>query len=276
MKRIIFSCLFILSICSVSYAQDSIPLVDTLKSQSGAADISGGDMSVNAQATAAYNERDYRHAIELLETEKKEQLAKGLESPALYYNLGNAYFRVNDLAHARLYYEKALLLDPGDRDTRHNIDYISTKIEDKILVADTFFLNIWFRAVQNMFSSDTWAVVAVVVFILFMVCLVVFFFSRLITIKKAAFYAGIVTLVIVILANVFAFRQKWKIETRDTAVVMVGSVTVLGSPDINSKELFILHSGTKVSITKQDRNWYEIEIDNGSIGWVQRDKLELI
>ncbi len=228
MKRIIFSCLFILSIYSVSYAQDSIPLVDTLKSQSGAADISGGDMSVNAQATAAYNERDYRHAIELLETEKKEQLAKGLESPALYYNLGNAYFRVNDLAHARLYYEKALLLDPGDRDTRHNIDYISTKIEDKILVADTFFLNIWFRAVQNMFSSDAWAVVAVVVFILFMVCLVVFFFSRLITIKKAAFYAGIVTLVIVILANVFAFRQKWKIETRDTAVVMVGSVTVLG------------------------------------------------
>lgn len=106
MKRIIFSCLFILSIYSVSYAQDSIPLVDTLKSQSGAADISGGDMSVNAQATAAYNERDYRHAIELLETEKKEQLAKGLESPALYYNLGNAYFRVNDLAHARLYYEK--------------------------------------------------------------------------------------------------------------------------------------------------------------------------
>lgn len=276
MKRSIFFCLFILSIYTMLYAQDSIPVTDTLNNAvAGVADISG-NKSVNEQAAAAYNDRDYRQAIEILEKEKKEQMAKGLESPALYYNLGNAYFRVNDLAHARLYYERALLLDPGDRDIRHNIDYLSTKIEDKILVADTFFLNIWFRAVQNLFSSNAWATIAVICFILFMACLVAFFFSRHIAIKKAAFYAGIATLVIVIFANVFAFGQKGKIEKRETAVIMVGSVTILGSPDINSKELFTLHSGTKVFITKEDRNWYEIEIDNGSVGWIQKDKLEVI
>ena len=274
MKRIILSCLFMLIIYGVSFAQDSIPIADSLKSAT-TADISG-NISVNDHAIAAYNDGDYRLAIDILEEERKQQLANGQESAALYYNLGNAYFRVNDLAHARLYYERALLLDPGDRDIRHNIDYLSTKIEDKILVADTFFLSLWFRAVQNLFSSNAWATIAVVCFILFIACLVAFFFSRLIVVKKGAFYIGIVALVIVIFANVFSFGQKGKIEKRETGVVMAGSVQILSSPDINSKELFILHSGTKVFVTKEDRNWYEIEIDNGSVGWIQKEKMEII
>lgn len=274
MKRIILSCLFIFAIYSVAYAQDSIPIASD--SPATATESQQQPETSSDPATTAYNEGDFRKAIEILEAQKNEQLEKGLESAQLYYNLGNAYFRVNDLAHARLNYEKALLLDPGDRDTRHNIEYLSTKIEDKILVADTFFLNIWFRAVQNLFSSNIWAVIAVVSFLLLMGCLSMFFFSRYVFTKKTAFYIGIVALVLVILANVFSFGQKNKIKHRDTAVIMTGSASVVSSPDINSKELFILHSGTKVYITKEDRNWLEIEIDNGSVGWIQREKLEVI
>lgn len=272
MKRIILSCLFIFTI-HLSYAQDSIPAVKNDSVPASAAHLSSG---ASADAIAAYTEGHFRRAIEILEAEKDEKLKEGLESGELYYNLGNSYFRMNDLANARLYYEKALLIEPGDRDTRHNIDYLSTKIEDKILVADTFFLNIWFRAVQNLFASNVWATIAVVFFLVLMASLATFFFSRSIVVKKAVFYAGIVAAVIVIFANIFAFRQKDKIEDRDTAIVMVGSASVVSSPDINSKELFILHAGTKVYITKQDRNWLEIEIDNGSVGWIQRDKIEII
>ncbi len=281
MKRIILSYLLLLSAFATSYAQDSLAVAktDSLAPSDAAATAVVNKTSDNAavgQAIKLYDEGDFRQAIDVLEGEMKVQKDKGLESADLYYNLGNAYFRVNDLAHARLYYEKALLINPGDRDTRHNIEYVTTKIEDKILVADTFFLSIWFRAVQNLFSSNTWAMMAVVLFIVFIACLVLFFFSRLISVKKTAFYIGIVSLVVVIFANVFAFRQKNKIQFRDTAVIMTGSAPIVSSPDINSKELFILHAGTKVSITKEDRNWYEIEIDNGSVGWVQKDKLEMI
>lgn len=269
MKRIILSYLILLTAFATSYAQDSVPPV---KKDSAAV----ARISVAEQAAALYNEADFRKAIELLEKEKNEQKAKGLESADLYYNLGNAYFRVNDLAHARLNYERALLLDPGDRDTQHNIDYLSTKLEDKILVADTFFLSIWFNAVQNLFSSNAWAKTAVVCFLLFVASLVAFFFSKLIIVKKTAFYAGIVLIVIVIFANIFTFRQKEKIEYRSTAVVMVGSAPIVSSPDINSKELTVLHAGTKVRVTKEDRNWLEIEIDNGTVGWMQKDKLEII
>lgn len=272
MKRIILACLFVFTI-QLSYAQDSIPAVKNDSIPAIAAQLTSG---ASTEAVTAYNDGHFRRAIEILEVEKDAMLKDGLESAGLYYNLGNAYFRMNDLANARLYYEKALLIDPSDRDTRHNIDYLSTKIEDKILVADTFFLNIWFRAVQNLFASNAWAIIAVVFFLTLITGLVAFFFSRSVVIKKTAFYIGIVSLVIVIFANVFAFRQKDKIENRDSAVIMVGSASVVSSPDINSKALFVLHAGTKVYITKQDRNWLEIEIDNGSVGWIQRDKIEII
>lgn len=277
MKRLLLSCLFIFTISQFSVAQDSIPVLQqdsiAITDNTSTAD---SKKSVSADAIAAYNDGNFRKAIEILEAEKKVKLAEGVESPELYYNLGNAYFRVNDLAEARLNYEKALLLNPGDRDTRHNIEYLKTKIEDKILVADKFFLTIWFNSVQNIMSSNAWAVVGISLFLVLIACLSAFFFSRSILLKKIAFYVGIVSVVIVIFANIFAFRQKKKIEYRDTAVIMTGSASIMGSPDINSKELFILHAGTKVYITKEDRNWLEIEIDNGSVGWIQRDKIEVI
>lgn len=278
MKRILLSCLFIFTIFQLAVAQDSIPsmLGDSVTITDNTESIADNKASINAEAIAAYNDGNFRKAIEILEAEKKAKLSEGLESPELYYNLGNAHFRLNELAEARLYYEKALLLNPGDRDTRHNIDYLKTKIEDKILVADTFFLINWFNAIQNIMSSNAWAILAIVSFLLLIGCLAVFFFSRSIILKKTVFYVGIVSVLIVTFANVFAFRQKKKIEYRDTAVIMTGSAQIMGSPDINSKELFILHAGTKVYITKEDRNWLEIEVDNGSVGWVQRDKIEII
>lgn len=280
MKRVILSYIFFLFVFAISsYAQDTTNVkVDsaTVKPSATIADNKGGDNTVFDKANELYNSGDFRKAIDLLENEKNEQKKQGLESAELYYNLGNSYYRVNEIAKARLYYERAHLLDPRDRDTKHNIDYIMTKIEDKIPVADTFFLSIWFNGVQNLFSSNSWANIGVVSFLLLIGCLVLFFFTKLITIKKIAFYTGIVFIIVVIFANVFSFRQKSRLEYRDTAVVMAASAPMVSSPDINSKELTVLHAGTKVSITKEDRNWLEVEVDNGTVGWIQRDKLEII
>lgn len=256
MKQIILSFILLLTVSANSWSQDSI--------------------NVSQQAVDAYNKGNFKKAIELLESKKDSELSKGLESSDLYYNLGNAYFRDNQLAKARLYYERALLINPGDRDTKHNIDYITTQIEDKIVVADTFFLGIWFRAAQNLFSSNGWARFAIISFIMFMISLAAFFFGRELVIKKAAFYTGVVMLVLLIFANIFSYNQKSKLEHHDTAIIMNVSTPIYTSPDVNSKELFNLNSGTKVLINKEDRTWIEIEIDNGSIGWVQRDKIEII
>lgn len=232
--------------------------------------------TVAQQARLAYDSAQYHKTIEILEKEREAQIANNLESADLYYNLGNAYYRVDNLAKARLNYERAALLNPGDSDIKGNIEFIKTKIEDKIPVADSFFLGVWFRAVQNWFSSNGWAKIAVISFLLFIACLSVFFFSRKEISKKISFYCGIIFITFIIFANIFSYNQKKRIEIRDTAIIMTGAASVLSAPDSNSKELFILHAGTKVTITKEDRYWFEIEIDNGSVGWIQRDKLEII
>lgn len=238
--------------------------------------IAANNQTLQDTAKVAFDEGQYGKAIDLYEKELKSYKDKGLESADLYYNLGNAYFRSNDLAHARLNYERALLLDPGDRDVRHNIEYLTTKIEDKIVDSGTFFLANWFRAIQNLFTSNTWAMLGIAAFIALIVCLVFFFFTQNVLLKKVAFYKGIVLMLVVIFANVFAFNQKAKLEVRNTAVVMLSSVSVVGSPDSSGKEVFVLHAGTKVHITKKDHNWLEIEIDNGAVGWIKREAIEII
>lgn len=253
MKRIIIISLLLLSVNVISFANN-------------AAD----------EATAAYNKGDFSKAIELLEKEKDSQKAKGVESAGLYYNLGNAYFRNNDIDKALLNYERALLLNPGDKDIKHNIEYVSSLTEDKILVADKFFLADWLEALQHCLNANTWATTAIVSFLLLIGCLFLYFFGKNINIKKASFYAGIFLIAVIIFSNVFAFRQKDEIKHRTTAIIMSGAVNVKSSPDINSKDLFILHSGTKVKINKEDRRWLEIEITDGNVGWVQREALEII
>lgn len=252
MKQLLISALIIISTFSIS-AQD-----------------------VSEKATKAYKDDNFRDAVTLLEGEVKAQKEQGKVSPELYYNLGNAYFRLNEVPLAILNYERARLYNPGDRDINHNIEYAQTKIEDKILTADNFFLKIWFNGVRDLLPSDSWAILSIVLFILFVGSLFVFFFSAKLVLKKTGFYSGIVLLGLLLFTNIFAYSQKSNVENKDTAIIMAGSVPVVSSPTSNSKELFVLHAGTKVTITKVDGSWYEIEIANGSVGWIEKDKLEII
>ena len=227
-------------------------------------------------AQKAYQEKDYTTAINLYKKEIKVLEGEGKVSADLYYNLGNAYFRANEIPEAILNYERAQLFNPGDRDIKHNIEYANTKIEDKILNADTFFLSIWFDDVQNLMSSSAWAKLSIVFFIFLIGSLVLFFFTKKLTYKKVGFYLGIVLFIFSVFSNIFAFSQKYKIEHRNTAIIMAGVVPIVSSPTSNSNEVFTLHAGTKVDIRKVDGEWMEIEIADGNVGWIQKSKLEII
>jgi tetratricopeptide (TPR) repeat protein len=228
------------------------------------------------QAVEAYQAKKFDKAVELLQREVDIHKKLGQESAALYYNLGNAYFRADEMAKAILYYERALLLDPGNRDIRHNIAYVNTRIEDKIVKAENIFIEDWFDSIENIFSSNTWAVFAVAAFLLTIASCFFFFFGKHIWIKKTAFYSGLVSIAFVVLFNIFAFGQKSDVVSKNTAIIMAPSTQVLSSPDEKSKDLFNLHAGTKVKINKTDGQWFEIEIENGNVGWIQSNKLEII
>jgi tetratricopeptide (TPR) repeat protein len=227
-------------------------------------------------ASEAYRSEDYKRSIQLYEQVVAQLLSEGRESAEIYYNLGNAYFRNGETAKAILNYERALLLDPGDSDIRHNLRFARTRIEDKIDTAETFFLTSWINNLENLLNSNRWATLAIILFIAFLSCIATFLFVRRIWIRKTAFYAGLVIFLFVILANVFAFNQKNSRSRRNTGIVMSASASIMASPDANSQELFRLHEGTKVKLNKTDGNWIEIEIANGSVGWTSKENVEVI
>ena len=138
------------------------------------------------EAEVAYTKEDYGKAIELYEGLLKTHG----ESAEIYYNLGNAYYKENKIAPAILNYERALLLDPGDGDIRFNLQLARQKSVDKIEPVGDFFLHRWFDKVQNMGAADSWAQIGIVCFILFIGCLILFFFSKWIHLKKIGFLSG--------------------------------------------------------------------------------------
>ena len=232
--------------------------------------------SIEAQVRSAYDAKDYDKAIILLEEEASKQKESGLESAQLYYNLGNAYFRDNNVGKAILNYERAALLAPNDKDIKVNLEFSNTKIQDKFTEKDTFFLMSGLNAVQNLFTSNDWANISIFLFIILTACLAVFFFMQHIVIKKVTFYIGIVVAILLICANIFSFRQKNKIENRQYAIILQKEVPAYNAPNSSYKESFILHSGSKVKINKEDGDWVEVEIISGAVGWVDKDALEII
>src|SRR5690606_5719538 len=104
----------------------------------------------------------------------KEVLDAGYVSASLYYNIGNAYYKLDDIPSALLYYEKALRLAPGDEDIRFNIQLASLKTVDKIEDIPVFFLAQWWNAFILFFSIQTLAVLGILFLISTFILFVIF------------------------------------------------------------------------------------------------------
>ena len=167
-----------------------------------------------------------------------------------------------------LNYERALLLDPADQDIRFNLQMARQKSVDKIEPVGHFFLREWFESIQNIGSVNSWATTGVVCFILFIGCLILFFFSKWLRLKKVGFYLGLFFLALVVFSNIFAANQKRELENRANAIVFAPTVTIKSSPDASGNDLFILHEGTKVTIKNKLGDWSEIALEDGNVGWI--------
>ena len=210
----------------------------------------GASAVTKAEADSAYVRGEYQQAI----TDYEALLKQG-GSAELYYNLGNAYYRTENITKAVLNYERALLLSPGDRDIRFNLQIARSKTIDKIV----------------------WARVALISLTLVIVLLLVYLFASRIWLRKVGFFGGILLLAVFVFSNLFAWQQKQNLLFRKGAIVVSPSVTVKSTPAKNGTDLFVLHEGTKVDITDASmRGWLGIRIADGKEGWVERKQLEEI
>ena len=225
-----------------------------------------------AEADSAFSSGKYQEAIKLYEA----LLEQGV-SAELYYNLGNAYYRSEDVTHAILAYERALRLQPGDADTRFNLQIARSKTVDKIAPESEMFFVTWFRSLVNMRSVDGWARLAIVSLLLAVVLMLIYLFSQPLWLRKLGFFGGILMLLCFLLGNIFAWQQKQQAEHHRGAIIMESAVNVKSTPAASGTDLFILHEGTKVNVTDNTmREWREIRVADGKQGWVMASQIELI
>ena len=235
-------------------------------------------LAVSAQtdkiaADSAYVKGDYKAAIEIYES----LAANNGESADVYYNLGNAYYKSENIAKAVLNYERALLLNPDDEDIRFNLELARSKTVDKVAPEYKFFLMEWLEGIINLLSISAWSVLAVVSFVVMLLTLLLFLFGKSVSTKKTGFIIALFSLFITIFANLSALHRYHYLTERNNAVILEPSVTAKSTPSNSGTELFVIHEGRKVKISDDSmREWTEIELEDGNKGWIPSSSLERI
>lgn len=254
---------------TLQQANDSVSIGSHTEFSSGKV---ANENATKADGDSAYIRNDYASAIQIYES----ILKKG-EAAGIYYNLGNSYYKADDIARAILNYERALLLEPGNADIRANLEIARSKTVDKVVPVPEIFFVTWTKSLINSVSMKTWAGLGIAFFILLLISFALFFFSKQLIWKKAGFIGGIVFLVLVILSNVFAAQQKSELLDRNDAIILSPSVTVRSTPSESGTSLFILHEGHKVEVKDDSmREWKEIRLEDGKVGWVPATAIEVI
>ena len=224
------------------------------------------------QADSAYAQGHYQQAVK-----DYEQLLKQGVSAELYYNLGNSYYRMDEMPRAVLNYERALLLSPGDRDIRFNLQMARSKTIDKITPESEMFFVTWYRSLVNLTSVDGWAQLALVALALAIVLALLYLFSSPVWLRKVGFFGAFGLLLLFIVANFFAYVQKQSFVARSGAIIMSPAVTIKSTPAKQGTDLFILHEGTKVEITDGTmKQWKRIRVADGKEGWLETSQIEVI
>lgn len=211
-----------------------------------------------------YNNAIYEDAIKTYQ----QIINNGTESPELYYNTANAYFKLMKLPSAILYYERALKLNPGDEDIIFNLNVANSRIVDKIEQVPAIFLVNWWNSFFNMFSANTWSRISLQIFILLLIFSAIYYLVKSIITKKIFFFSAVILLIINILTFTLAYQKYNKVSSQNEAIIFEPTITIKSSPNNKSVDLFVIHEGTKVIITDQLEGWAEIKIANGSIGWI--------
>jgi tetratricopeptide (TPR) repeat protein len=223
-------------------------------------------------ANAFYAKGDFEAAAQQYEMISQIQG----ESPELYYNLGNAYYRNGQLGKAILNYNRALLIAPHYDDARFNLRIAQQKVVDNVDVTSTFFLVQWVNDFGDLISSNQWAVLSLASFLLTLIMAFLYLFARFRSWRKISFNVAIFMLILSLISVSFAEKQSHKVMDSTAGIIMDKSVTAKDSPSLNAKDMFVLHEGTKVTIRDAISGWTEVELPDGNAGFIPSTSIEKI
>ena len=221
---------------------------------------------------AYYEKGEYEKAAR----KYKKILEYGVESPLVYYNLGNAFFKMDNLGEAILYYEKGLKIDPKDKDLRENLFFARSLTKDKVEGEELSFPSRVALLVTRSFSLDGWLAMVLVFYLALSTAVFLYITSRRYVLKRLCVYAGALFLIFSLVAAFAAAFHYQRLNVEKNAVILEEEVSVKSAPARDSKVLFPIHEGTKVEVSEKAGEWFHIVLPNGLHGWVGKEVLGLI
>lgn len=223
-------------------------------------------------AANAYSKGNYAGAASIY----NRFIASGYVSPDVYYNLGNCYYRTNEIAKAILNYERAAKLSPDDADVRFNLQLANQKTLDKITDESPMLALMWINKLVNLASERGWGMMCILFFCLALVLVLLYLFSGRLLLRQVGFWCAILMLLLCVASFALAADQYNISSAHDTVIVMSSTVTVKGSPIESGTSLFVIHEGAKATVLMTLGEWVEIKLANGNQGWLLKSDIERI
>jgi tetratricopeptide (TPR) repeat protein len=200
----------------------------------------------------------------------------GSRSANLDYNIGNAYFKLNDIPDAILFYERAALLKPADENINYNLQVARTLIVDRFQEIPELFIIKWYNFISLFLSSNTWARISIISFIVCLLLISLYIYTSRYRFKVAGFWLAGFFFILSAASLTFNQRNKKLVYDSHKAIIITPQVSGKSSPDASGTDLFVLHEGTKVSIGDEVGEWFEIKLSDGNKGWVPVKSLNII
>lgn len=251
-KWLLISCSFILS-APVDYSDSPAENLDTYYQ-------SGLDF---------YQSQAYQNA----KTSFEKVLENNWESPELYYNLGNTYYRLNDISGAVWAYEMCLHHDPTHEDSEFNLKLVNINVKDRIAIPEAPIYLKFYMGIKERFTPNEWVKITLGLLVLFLLILLVRIFWGYLPVLN---FSENFLLILVFITLFFTVNSIWSDSNISQGIIHLETVSVLSEPNIQSTTLFKVHEGLKVSVTQRSREWLEIELIDGKIGWIFENQIKLI
>ena len=216
--------------------------------------------------------QDYANQSYSLAIDKYQSIiSSGTESSELYYNLGNSYYRLNEIHQAIYFYEKSLKINPNFTEAIENLELCNQLLIDKIEKMPEIFYKIYYENLKNFLSIKWWKITSLIfIWIYFL-----FFVIKILFKKRFIFSQNIILVFSLLFFVIYHDISNDSLESKE-AIIFSQVIDIMSAPSEKANKLFTLHIGTKVKIKDQIENWVNISLDNGNKGWVALKHLKEI
>lgn len=223
-------------------------------------------------AEKAYDSKNFKISIH----HYQKLINEGYKSYQLYFNLGNSYYRNNELGKAIYYYELASKSNPADDDIKINLAIATSKTIDKVNSKENFFITAIKTNILLSFSTFTWSIFTISFISLASILFFIFINSNNILIKRISFIGTCFCFILFTLSYFLGYTSLKSKSENKFAIITSKEIKILNEPTISGISKFNLHEGTKIRIVENKGEWILIKLDNGNEGWIKTTDIGII